>query len=74
MGTVLIFHLSRRPARNMLRPGTRRSEGRGEVVIFPGVRMERHGSDAGLDLAARIGRNKESAPRLGAELDPGFSY
>jgi hypothetical protein len=43
-------------------------------VIFPGVRMERHGSDAGLDLAARIGRNKESAPRLGAELDPGFSY
>lgn len=63
MGTVLDFYGSHRPARPQMRAGAARSGTWGEIVIFPGVRIERHAENAsGLDLAARIGRKQDGSP------------
>jgi hypothetical protein len=67
MGTVLSFTSSRRFDRASERCATYRSGHQAEVVIFPGVRMERDT----LDLSARIGRKRENGPQLGADREPG---
>jgi len=67
MGTVLTFDAATRPARSSERRAPRNGADRGEVILFPGVRMERHA----LDLAARIGRNSSGDPQRGADRDTG---
>ncbi|SDT98705.1 hypothetical protein SAMN05428979_0931 [Stappia sp. ES.058] len=67
MGTVLSFNSSRRFDRSLHRCGPQSPGHQAEVVIFPGVRMERDT----LDLAARIGRKRESGPQVGADREPG---
>ncbi|WP_084650439.1 hypothetical protein [Stappia stellulata] len=66
MGTVLSFNSSRRFERSLHRCAPQRPGHQAEVVIFPGVRMERDT----LDLAARIGRKQENGPHRGADRDP----
>lgn len=55
MGTLLDFASAPRPASrvrtNHSSAGSSRTEQRGEVILFPGVRYER----LALDLSARIG-------------------
>ncbi|MBA5779044.1 hypothetical protein H2509_18095 [Stappia sp. F7233] len=70
MGTVLEFTSAHR-VRRWSRP-RRNCENapRGEVVVFPGVRIERHT----LDLSVRIGRNTDKTVLAGQERDPGFSF
>ena len=72
MGTVLDFHRGNRPVRPHMRAGAARSGTWGEIVIFPGVRIERHGESAcGLDLAARVGRKQDGSPYCGVDPKPG---
>lgn len=72
MGTVLVFRRGPRPLRPHLKPGAPRPSGWGEVVIFPGVRIERAATAAGsLDLATRIGRKQEWSALQGFEPEPG---
>ncbi|ADZ71367.1 hypothetical protein [Polymorphum gilvum] len=51
MGTVLNFAAARRPISRRLLPAIRSGGGSGQVIIFPGVRIERDT----LDLGVRIG-------------------
>lgn len=70
MGTVLQFRSNHGVSR-WSRPRRRDDNApRGEVVIFPGVRIERHT----LDLSVRIGRNTDKTLLAGQERDPGFSF
>lgn len=72
MGTVLSFHRGHRPYRTPMRLGAGRPAGWGEVVIFPGIRIERHDETAcGLDLATRIGRKQEGSSFRGQDPEPG---
>ncbi|MCX2722247.1 hypothetical protein [Roseibium salinum] len=69
MGTLLDFASARRPAarvshgRNYPRP--QRRETFGEVILFPGIRYERHD----LDLAARINTIGKAAGPAGSDKD-----
>ncbi len=69
MGTLLDFASAPRPtARVEYRSAVSRSkdlEGFGEVILFPGVRYERHD----LDLAARINTISKAAGPAGSEKD-----
>jgi len=69
MGTLLDFASAPRPtARVGHRPNYQRSTGRetfGEVILFPGVRYERHD----LDLAARINTIGKAAGPAGSDKD-----
>ena len=66
MGNVLKFDRTARASRSVDGSASRGERARGEVIIFPGVRMERQM----LDLATRIGRKRENGPRGGVDLDP----
>lgn len=69
MGTLLDFASAPRPAARVAQRSTaRRSKDRkgfGEVILFPGVRYERHG----LDLAARINTIEKAAGPAGSDKD-----
>jgi len=69
MGTLLDFSSAQRPtARVGHRTDQRRSTSReafGEVILFPGVRYERHD----LDLAARIATIGKAAGPAGSDKD-----
>ncbi|WP_422376860.1 hypothetical protein [Roseibium sp.] len=69
MGTLLDFSSAQRPtARVGQRSNQRRSTSRdsfGEVILFPGVRYERHD----LDLAARITTIGKAAGPAGSDKD-----
>ncbi|MEP1933204.1 MAG: hypothetical protein ABJN98_19710 [Roseibium sp.] len=69
MGTLLDFTSAPRPtARVGLRSNTGRSTGLetfGEVILFPGIRYERHD----LDLAARIATIGKAAGPTGSDKD-----
>ena len=69
MGTLLDFTSAPRPtARVGHRSNQRRTTGRetsGEVILFPGVRYERHD----LDLAARITTIGKAAGPAGSDKD-----
>ncbi len=69
MGTLLDFSSAPRPtARVGHRSNTPRSaeqENFGEVILFPGIRYERHD----LDLAARIGTISKAAGPAGSDKD-----
>jgi hypothetical protein len=69
MGTLLDFSSAHRPtARVGHRSGrhpTSSRDGFGEVILFPGVRYERHD----LDLAARIATIGKAAGPAGSDKD-----
>jgi hypothetical protein len=50
MGNVLQIAASKRPARRR----TERTASQCQIVIFPGVRVERHADDASVDLGYRL--------------------
>ncbi len=74
MGTVLNFHSQARPGRFARRPMRQGRAAPAEIVIFPGVRIERHDTATALDLSARIGRKQESAGYTGKDRDPGTTH
>jgi hypothetical protein len=53
MGTVLSFEAPRKARPRALRSGATQ---RGEIIIFPGVRIERHDVDLGHRLRDSAGR------------------
>ena len=69
MGTLLDFSSAQRPAARVgHRTNHTRSASRetfGEVILFPGVRYERHD----LDLAARIATIGQAAGPAGSDKD-----
>ncbi len=69
MGTLLNFASARRPTARVGRRSKRRAtasrETFGEVILFPGVRYERHD----LDLAARITTIGKAAGPAGSDKD-----
>ncbi len=69
MGILLDFASAPRPASRVMPSRTRttapKTETRGEVILFPGVRYER----AALDLSARIGTINQKAGPAGSEQD-----
>jgi|LZQR01.1.fsa_nt_gb hypothetical protein len=69
MGTLLDFTSAQRPAARVgYRSNQRRMASRetfGEVILFPGVRYERHD----LDLAARIATIGKAAGPAGSDKD-----
>lgn len=74
MGTVLNFHCGYRPGRPIRRGLPRGRTGPAEIVIFPGVRIERREGAGTLDLGARIGRKQDSLGHPGLERDPGKAH
>lgn len=74
MGTVLNFHNQARPGRFARRPMQSGRHAPAEIVIFPGVRIERHEAATALDLSARIGRKQEGAGFSGKDRDPGKTH
>lgn len=70
MGTVLSFSTAPRSKRRTCQQAAYTRTARGEVIIFPGIRMERHS----LDLGARIGRKVDGGLIGAADRDhPGRS-
>ena len=74
MGTVLNFHCGTRFGRLSRRAMPRGRHGSAEIVIFPGVRVERHDDVQALDLGARIGRKQDSLAHPGLDRDPGKAH
>jgi hypothetical protein len=69
MGILLDFASAPRPASRVMprrsQNSASRSEGSGEVILFPGVRYER----AALDLSARIGTISQKAGPVASDQD-----
>lgn len=69
MGTLLDFSSAQRPTARVgqrsREPQTASREAFGEVILFPGVRYERHD----LDLAARIATIGRAAGPAGSDKD-----
>ncbi|GAB4514659.1 MAG: hypothetical protein Tsb0019_12790 [Roseibium sp.] len=69
MGTLLDFSSAQRPTARVGHHSSQRHasgrDGFGEVILFPGVRYERHD----LDLAARIATIGKAAGPAGSDKD-----